>query len=222
MLTLYSRITFAATVAIASAFSASAALSQETLQPARVTIEENSCQLNVERAGGSFPATGNVVLAYSATLREGLLSSQVIASSGDKGFDAEVQARLRTCRFRVSDGTDPATRLDGLLAIPIRFTAAKEPNGRPYIRNVRTCAPSGKDYPAASVKNREQGTTKVRFFISDDDRLSRAEIAQSSGYPVLDVAAIFYLSRCQFGSATSPTGERIPSDFVVQYVWRLQ
>ncbi|RVU45940.1 energy transducer TonB [Rubrivivax rivuli] len=211
-----------ALVASIASMTVAPALSQVNLRPPNISIEHQSCQLNSERALNVAPSPGLLLLSYVASAESGLQSTQVVVSSGDPKFDAEVEARLKACRFLGRANSDPKSNLQGLVAIPIRTNSAREPNRRPAMLNVANCAPTAQHYPEASAKNGEQGTTLIRFYLTADDTISRAEIRSSSGFGRLDATALYMLSQCQFRSATSPTGDRIPSTFDAEYVWRLQ
>ena len=52
-----------------------------------------------------------------------------------------------------------------------------------------------KDYPAALKKDRIEGVVKVRFTISKSGKVLSAEIAKSSGYPLLDAAGLAVLEK---------------------------
>ena len=209
-------------VAALTLIGAMPALSQVNLLPPKISIEEESCQLSMERPPAIGRSPGLLLLSYMASVNGGLQSTQVAISSGDETFDREVQARLKTCRFLANPQTRPDDQLQGLVAVPLRLSSAHEPNLKAAIIDLKKCAPTKNQYPAASARNGEQGTTTIRFHVKADDRLERAEIASTSGYPVLDATAVYLLSRCQFSAATSSTGERIPSTLNVEYVWRLQ
>jgi protein TonB len=45
-------------------------------------------------------------------------------------------------------------------------------------------------YPRASIRNKESGRPIVKICISDEGKVVSAEVAQSSGYPRLDAAAV--------------------------------
>lgn len=52
-----------------------------------------------------------------------------------------------------------------------------------------------KRYPYPAKRARHEGTVKLRFVIEKDGRVTRFEIAESSGYPLLDNATIEMLKR---------------------------
>ena len=93
---------------------------------------------------------------------------------------------------------------------------------KPAIANINACAPKHSDYPAESIRNNEQGTTRLRFHIGRENELTRVDIEKSSGFPRLDRIALEALSRCSFASARDKDGTPITSSFSIAYVWRLQ
>jgi protein TonB len=77
-------------------------------------------------------------------------------------------------------------------------------------------------YPEASRRLHEQGATLVKFFIGEGGQVEQAQVAQSSGYPRLDEAAVSGLSSlCRFKPSTVD-GKFNRSSVVVRYVWKLQ
>jgi protein TonB len=96
---------------------------------------------------------------------------------------------------------------------------------RPAIANAGSCAPKPEDYPPAAVRAEATGTTKVRFTIGADGRLTAADIARSAGssreHKMLDRLALSKLSECQFKPGTDENGRPVGASFDVEYVWKL-
>jgi protein TonB len=96
---------------------------------------------------------------------------------------------------------------------------------RPAIANAGACAPKPEDYPAAAVRAEATGTTKIRFTIGADGRVTGAEIARSAGasreHKMLDRLALGKLSDCQFKPGTDENGRPVGASFDVEYVWKL-
>jgi protein TonB len=77
-------------------------------------------------------------------------------------------------------------------------------------------------YPDASRRQHEEGTTIVKFFIAEDGEVQQPQIAQSSGYPRLDQAAVAGIATlCRFKPGTVD-GKFNRTSVVVRYVWKLQ
>ncbi len=96
---------------------------------------------------------------------------------------------------------------------------------RPAIANASACAPKAEDYPAAAVRAEATGTTKIRFTIGADGRVTASEIARSAGpsreHKMLDRLAQSKLSDCQFRPGTDDHGKPVGASFDVEYVWKL-
>ena len=97
---------------------------------------------------------------------------------------------------------------------------------KPAIANVRACAPSGDDYPAAARRAEATGTTKVRFTVGADGKLSGAEVVKSAGptreHKMLDRVALAKLGECTFTPGIDDHGKPVGGSFDVEYVWRLE
>ncbi|MES2296987.1 MAG: energy transducer TonB [Pseudomonadota bacterium] len=77
------------------------------------------------------------------------------------------------------------------------------------------------DYPKASLRNEESGTTNMRFLIGVDGHVVESQIVKSSGFRDLDKAAVAALSKCKFKPGTTD-GKPEQSWAPVQYVWSLE
>jgi periplasmic protein TonB len=97
---------------------------------------------------------------------------------------------------------------------------------RPAIGNVAACAPKGEDYPPAAVRAEATGTTKVRFTVDAQGKLSNAEVIKSAGssreHRSLDRVAVQKLSECTFQPGRDESGKAVGGTFDVDYVWKLQ
>ncbi|MGZ8982673.1 MAG: energy transducer TonB [Methylotenera sp.] len=77
------------------------------------------------------------------------------------------------------------------------------------------------EYPSASLRNGEEGTTGLRFLINVDGRVIESKIASSSGFSRLDRAARDTLSRCVFKPGTVD-GKPEQSWASLKYTWQLK
>lgn len=88
------------------------------------------------------------------------------------------------------------------------------------------CAPKGEDYPAAAVRADATGTTKVRFTVGADGRVTGAEVVKSSGpsreHKQMDRVALAKLSECKFVPGADETGKPTGGTTEVDYVWKLE
>jgi len=75
-------------------------------------------------------------------------------------------------------------------------------------------------YPSFSMRNREQGTTKITFLTDTDGSFIYLYIEKSSGYPFLDRSAIQSLKACKL-SPFMLNGKPERAVTTVDYVWKL-
>lgn len=88
----------------------------------------------------------------------------------------------------------------------------------PAVADFNTCAKP--EYPKASLRNEETGTSTVSFLIGVDGRVVDSKILKSSGFRDLDRAAQNAIGKCRFKPAMidgKPQQDWQP----VQYVWQL-
>ncbi len=76
-------------------------------------------------------------------------------------------------------------------------------------------------YPRSAVLEGDEGTVRLRMEIGANGRLLSSAVVQSSGYPVLDKAALNALSKCTFEAAVQD-GTPVRSTFVTDYIWSLE
>jgi protein TonB len=97
---------------------------------------------------------------------------------------------------------------------------------RPAIANVGQCAPKSEDYPAAALRAEATGTTRVRFTVGADGRMTASEVVKSSGssreHKQMDRVALAKLSECRFTAGTDEFGKPVGATFEVEYVWKLE
>jgi protein TonB len=77
------------------------------------------------------------------------------------------------------------------------------------------------EWPRYALRNNQTGSVILRFTIAPTGRLLKQEVVRSSGYPLLDKAAIEGLSLCRFRPG-SINGKPVQSVESMQYVWTLE
>ena len=77
------------------------------------------------------------------------------------------------------------------------------------------------EYPKASQRNEEEGTTTISFLIGVDGRMIDSKIQKSSGSRDLDRAAQAAIGKCRFKPAMN-NGQPEQAWVPVQYVWSLE
>ncbi len=85
--------------------------------------------------------------------------------------------------------------------------------------NLKTCAKPA--WPAESLRNGEEGAVTLSYLIGMDGRVLESKVEQSSGHPLLDLAAQDGLAKCLFASPET-IGRYAPTWTKMMYVWTLE
>ena len=113
--------------------------------------------------------------------------------------------------------------------LPVQMTAPPAPAPAPVrtgvVANSGSCKVDDSDYPSASKRLEEEGTTTIRMLVGVDGRVLEVKIEKSSGFRRLDQATeqlAKNFNKCKFTPATID-GKAI-QDWgpPMQYIWRLQ
>lgn len=88
--------------------------------------------------------------------------------------------------------------------------------------DLRRSLPTDDFYPAASRRLNEQGTVTVSACVGKDGRAVSTVIAQSSGYPRLDAAALEWARRARWSSGTEDGRAVETCGYLLNVVFRLQ
>lgn len=97
-------------------------------------------------------------------------------------------------------------------------TARREPVTVAAVIDAAGCAKPA--YPAAALRNGDQGTVTLAFLIGKDGRVASAKVERTSGHRDLDRAALQGLSLCAFKPGTVD-GVAQESWARMQYAWNL-
>jgi protein TonB len=99
----------------------------------------------------------------------------------------------------------------------------------PVIQPVRA-TPRGKiqdlittdDYPSASLRNNEEGTTSYRLDVGADGKVVACTVTASSGHPALDDTSCRLLQRrARFNAATDSSGAKVGSVYSGRVRWQI-
>ena len=148
-------------------------------------------------------------------------SVQSVIKITDAAAFSELRTYLMSCRFQPALSSGEPVKGTARIVF-IRPTAMAEniliPE-RPAIIGITSCAPKADDYPPESLRQNEQGTTRLKFTVAPTGQLTAFGIAKSSGYLRLDFAALVALVGCRFKSGRTAEGLPVISSFVVDYAW---
>jgi protein TonB len=89
--------------------------------------------------------------------------------------------------------------------------------------NDPSCRP---EYPAAATRAGATGTSRIKFTVDAQGKVTSAEVVGSSGptreHRLLDKTAQAALSTCPFTPGNDSTGKPVGTEVVVEYVWKLE
>ena len=114
--------------------------------------------------------------------------------------------------------TGPATENSG-------SSATAEPTKRPgegELANRPRLLSGGKNYPSAARSAGQQGTVLVRLNIDANGQVTSASLTGSSGYPLLDNAALNAVYSWSFSPATDPYGTPLAYSGTIPIEYSLQ
>jgi protein TonB len=78
------------------------------------------------------------------------------------------------------------------------------------------------DYPAASLRNHEQGLVRVRVTVTPQGRVSACTVIASSGFPNLDAGTCrLFLTRVRYSPARDDTGQPVEDIVEEKMTWRI-
>lgn len=81
---------------------------------------------------------------------------------------------------------------------------------------------SAEDYPAASMRNQEEGTVAYRLAVGADGKVTGCDITQSSGFPALDQTACRLLQRrARFNPAKGTDGQPMGFSYPGRFRWQI-
>lgn len=167
------------------------------------------------------PVERPVSFAVGVTVSpDGTASNWRIGLGKGKQLDAEseILELLKSCRFTVPQ--------DVVLSAPI------EKRLHVYIAPARPASADAKaiptfrckafpDYPAAAMRNNEQGVAAVDIHVNSDASLSVADLAVSTGSRWLDLASLPELEGYDFVPAVDESGKGKSGSTTYKKVWRL-
>jgi TonB family protein len=78
------------------------------------------------------------------------------------------------------------------------------------------------DYPSAAIRNEEQGTAGVRFWVSEEGRVRDCKVVESSGSAALDAQTCAMISkRGRYEPARTKTGDVVESISYARIRWEM-
>jgi TonB family protein len=168
-----------------------------------------------------YPSGVHAAVRYRLLAEGRPASWELQRSTGNADLDRDILNSLRSCAQVQEPKAGSSAQADQSLSVFVSPEGELYAGDRPKLLNARQWSPSTNDYPVASLRDREQGLTKVRFTLDEDGTLVASEIAKSSGYHRLDARSIHLIKQCRFAPGRTVDGKGIGGSFVVDYRWKL-
>ncbi len=111
----------------------------------------------------------------------------------------------------------PPAPAEPVVAAPSPITAPATPDSRP-----RLMTRDKPDYPSASIRAQEQGTTRLDVCVSAQGRVQSVQVTGSSGFARLDEAAAKWLRSAKFSPAIAGGSPTAMCGHPVVYQWDLK
>lgn len=161
--------------------------------------------------GASEPTFSDALIAINSLVTTG----RAMSARVDRTAESLMAAAHSLLRSMSSASTEPPTTnaapappaSQGSLATGITSGPIAHSENRPPL------------YPADARRQRQSGTVRLRLTIEPDGRVSTAALAATSGFPLLDQAALSAVAHWRFQPATAAgQGVRCQVDVPIQFV----
>lgn len=194
----------------------------QTADDAPAAYLPGSCKgVEFNRASLSAPVRLDLLISVDETGKA--VSSKPLKDVSNPALLSAVQAAVLTCKFQAALVSGNAAPGSARMLYQIGPPPAAVPLARkPTITDVKGCAPSAADYPDASRRLSETGTTKISFTVNPEGQLTAFGVLRTSGYLRLDFTALMKLASCKFQPGTTADGTPTSATFEVDYVWKLE
>ena len=155
-----------------------------------------------------------------------VIDARVLASTQSRSLDRAGLAKVRGCKFLpqyASDGKRVA--LSYTFSWPYSELSGAKPlaAGEPLTADAPATARDDcnkPEYPLPSLRKEEQGEVEMAFLIDTDGRVVGKKVVHSSGFPMLDDAALTGIAMCYFNPAKK-NGVPAKAWINVSYRWTL-
>ena len=212
---------------------------------AEAAVQLNACAKPEIPRGPQGPSF--VRLEFQLLADGRVAESKVIVSSQSAAVDRAVMAALAKCVFTfpnsatnrrlsatyATDATNakfilnttsvkPTATPAGqnvIVPIAVRMPPAQPGQRTPAMVNFATC--DKPTWPRQSLREEQTGTVTLRFLIGVDGSVQDSQVELTSGYPLLDFAALEGIERCRF-KAAEVNGVPQAGWQRMQYVWTLE
>jgi TonB family protein len=181
--------------------------------PATVVVGEVCEQPERSEASSRNGESGTTELLILVNPDGTVADMKVATSSGFDDLDASTIAAFRKCRFiPLQKKSSPVAAWLPLTHVWENAPSDPEPDKE---------APCAKPvYPRMSLRYDEEGKVTLRFRIGEDGAIMESQIVRSSGFPLLDNAALDALQKCRYKPGMQK-GKPIQATYTMQYVWVL-
>ena len=128
---------------------------------------------------------------------------------------------LTTAAGAQSDSTQSNPPIPGAAASSVRAATAED--GRVVTSSaLGACFHRPPQYPAAALRDDQQGSTTVSFEVSASGVAERPAVLRSSQFALLDEAALNHMKKCISSAAKETDGTLPPGRYALPLIWRLE
>jgi TonB family protein len=200
-------------------------------QPTTKPIEQYKPASNISCDVIKYPAfarafnkegktTVSFIVAVDGTTR----NPEIKVSSGSDLLDSASKENIEKCKY--SPATLNGAPIESVMQQNFNWRLATNKSTQtiepPFLNlhsQIKIC--KNIEYPSASWRLEEEGTTRVKVFVSKDGGVEKTEIAKSSGFRRLDEATRRLVSNeCQFEKLIMGNNS-IPFSIELNYTWNM-
>jgi TonB family protein len=168
----------------------------------------------------TFSVAGRNTVSFVVGIDGNIRNPEIKISSGSELLDAASKENVEKCKYEPATNNGVPVESVAQLNFVWRFPKTATSIDPPFLNlhpQVKVC--NNSEYPSASWRLEEEGTSRVKILISKDGEVLASEVLKSSGFRRLDEATRAMLSKqCQFEKLMLEN-EAVNYSIVFEYSW---